>query len=78
MARTIEEIVKDVDQADVEGLGRTDVEDVYQQMDHLMQVRPSPMDLYNRWEKQQWAVADELVCRAVHARGDWAGVQERP
>ena len=35
-----------------------DVEDVYQQMDHMMQARPSPLDLYNRWEKQQWAVAD--------------------
>lgn len=58
MARTIEDIVNEVEQADVKGLEKVDVDDVYQQMDHLMQVRPTPLELYNRWEKQQWAVAD--------------------
>lgn len=58
MARAIEDIVREVEAADVKGLGAVDVDDVYQQMDHLMQVRPSPLELYNRWEKQQWAVAD--------------------
>ena len=58
MARAIEDIVNEVDTADIKGLEKVDVENVYQQMDHLMQARPSPMDLYNRWEKQQWAVAD--------------------
>jgi ribonucleoside-diphosphate reductase beta chain len=58
MARGIDEIVREVEDADVKGLERVDIDDVYQQMDHLMQARPSPMDLYNRWEKQQWAVAD--------------------
>jgi ribonucleoside-diphosphate reductase beta chain len=58
MARAIEDIVREVEDADVKGLERVDVEDVYQQMDHLLQARPSPMALYNRWEKQQWAVAD--------------------
>jgi ribonucleoside-diphosphate reductase beta chain len=58
MARAIEDIVNEVEQADIKGLERVDVDNVYQQMDHLMQARPSPMDLYNRWEKQQWAVAD--------------------
>jgi ribonucleoside-diphosphate reductase beta chain len=58
MARAIEDIVNEVEQADIKGLEKVDVENVYRQMDHLMQARPSPMDLYNRWEKQQWAVAD--------------------
>jgi ribonucleoside-diphosphate reductase beta chain len=58
MARAIEDIVNEVEQADIKGLEKVDVENVYQQMDHLMQERPSPMDLYDRWEKQQWAVAD--------------------
>jgi ribonucleoside-diphosphate reductase beta chain len=58
VARAIEDIVRDVETADVEGLGKTDVEDVYKQMDHLLSTRPSPIELYNRWEKQQWAVAD--------------------
>ncbi len=58
MARAIEDIVREVEDADVKGLGKVDVEDVYSQMDHLLQARPSPIELYNRWEKQQWAVAD--------------------
>jgi ribonucleoside-diphosphate reductase beta chain len=58
MARTIEDIVREVEGADVKGLEKVEIDDVYKQMDHLLQARPSPMDLYNRWEKQQWAVAD--------------------
>lgn len=58
MVRSIDDVVREVEEADIKGLGNVDVENVYQQMDHLMQVRPSPLELYNRWEKQQWAVAD--------------------
>lgn len=58
MSRGIDEIVREVEDADVKMLEKVDIDDVYQQMDHLMQVRPSPLDLYARWEKQQWAVAD--------------------
>jgi ribonucleoside-diphosphate reductase beta chain len=58
MARAIDDIVREVEAADVKGLESIAIDDVYQQMDHMMQARPSPMDLYNRWEKQQWAVAD--------------------
>ena len=47
MARAIEDIVRDVENADVDGLAKTDVEDVYKQMDHLLQTRPSPIELYN-------------------------------
>ena len=58
MARPIEDVVREVDEADVQALRKVDVDDVYQQMDHMMQARPTPMDLYDRWEKQQWAVQD--------------------
>lgn len=58
MSRGIEEIVREVEDADVKKLEGVDIEDVYQQMDHMMQVRPSPLELYDRWEKQQWAVSD--------------------
>ena len=51
MARAIEDVVRGVEEADVKGLGKVDVEDVYQQMDHMLQTRPSPLELYNRWEK---------------------------
>lgn len=58
MARAIEDIVREVEEANVKQLENVDVENVYSQMDHVMQARPSPLDLYDRWEKQQWAVAD--------------------
>jgi ribonucleoside-diphosphate reductase beta chain len=58
MTRRIEDVVREVDEADVKALERVDVDDVYKQMDHMMQARPSPIDLYDRWEKQQWAVQD--------------------
>jgi ribonucleoside-diphosphate reductase beta chain len=58
MARAIDDIVREVEGADVKGLESVDIEDVYKQMDHMLQARPSPLDLYSRWEKQQWAVAD--------------------
>jgi ribonucleoside-diphosphate reductase beta chain len=58
MARGIDDIVREVETADVKGLEKIEIDDVYKQMDHLLQERPSPLDLYNRWEKQQWAVAD--------------------
>lgn len=58
MARSIDEIVHEVEAADVRGLQKVDIEDVYQQMDHMLQARPSPLELYDRWEKQQWAVQD--------------------
>lgn len=58
MARSIDDIVREVEGADIAGLGRVDIDDVYQQMDHLLQSRPTPLDLYDRWEKQNWAVQD--------------------
>lgn len=75
MARAIEDIVNEVEQADIKGLERVDVENVYQQMDHLMQARPSPMDLYNRWEKQQWAVAD---LDFTQDKEHWTNLKEFP
>jgi ribonucleoside-diphosphate reductase beta chain len=80
MARAIEDIVRDVEAADVKGLERIEIDDVYQQMDHLMQVRPSPLDLYARWERQQWAVADlDFTQDKVHWENlsQFAGIGEQ-
>ncbi len=73
MARSIEDIVREVEGSDVKGLVKVDVDDVYQQMDHMLQARPSPLDLYNRWEKQQWAVAD---LDFTQDKIDWANMFE--
>jgi ribonucleoside-diphosphate reductase beta chain len=35
-----------------------DIDDVYVQMDWLLQARPTPMDLYHRWENQNWSTQD--------------------
>lgn len=55
---TIEEKVRRVEESDINDLGDVDIEDVYDQMDHMLDRRPTPLDLYNRWESQNWKVAD--------------------
>jgi ribonucleoside-diphosphate reductase beta chain len=75
MARAIEDIVREVDEADVKGLEKIEIDDVYKQMDHMLQARPSPLDLYNRWEKQQWAVAD---LDFTQDKEHWANLKEFP
>src|SRR3712207_2186241 len=37
---------------------KVDIEDVYRQMDWVLQQRATPMDLYHRWEKQNWSTQD--------------------
>jgi ribonucleoside-diphosphate reductase beta chain len=44
--------VTDADLAELRDVG---VEDVYAYMDHLLERRASPYDLYIRWEAQQWS-----------------------
>lgn len=55
---TAEDKVARVEAAAVNELAGVDIEDVYDQMDHLLRERPSPLDLYNRWESQNWKVSD--------------------
>lgn len=55
---TIEEKVKQVEESTVGQLADVAIDDVYDQMDFMMRERPSPLDLYNRWEAQNWKVAD--------------------
>ena len=35
-----------------------DIDDVYRQMDWLLDSRPTPLDLYHRWENQNWSTQD--------------------
>ena len=44
-----------VERATLPELRTVDIDDVYVHMDYLLQSRPTPMDLYYRWESQQWS-----------------------
>ncbi|MGH2690580.1 MAG: ribonucleotide-diphosphate reductase subunit beta, partial [Actinomycetota bacterium] len=55
---TADEAFSHVTDAPLAGLGAVPVEDVYGYMDHLLDRRASPYDLYLRWESQQWSTQD--------------------
>jgi ribonucleoside-diphosphate reductase beta chain len=44
-----------VERATLGELRDVHIDDVYVQMDYLLQARPTPLDLYNRWENQNWS-----------------------
>lgn len=52
---TTAETVRMVEETPLEGLKDMDIDDVYTHMDVLLEERPGPLDLYKRWEKQQWS-----------------------
>jgi ribonucleoside-diphosphate reductase beta chain len=53
-----DEAFSHVTETPLAGLGAVPVEDVYGYMDHLLDRRASPYDLYLRWESQQWRTQD--------------------
>ncbi len=58
MDERVPDIVERVERASLADLRSVDIDDVYRQMDWLLQSRPTPMDLYHRWEKQNWSTLD--------------------
>jgi ribonucleoside-diphosphate reductase beta chain len=52
------ETVDRVEKASLKDLQGVDIEDVYVHMDYLLQSRATPMDLYHRWESQNWSTQD--------------------
>ena len=54
----VPEVVERVESATLAELGAVDIDDVYAQMDWLLARRPTPMDLYHRWEDQNWSTQD--------------------
>jgi len=58
MDERVPDIVERVESASLADLRSVDIDDVYRQMDWLLQSRPTPMDLYHRWEKQNWSTLD--------------------
>ncbi|MDQ6919830.1 MAG: ribonucleotide-diphosphate reductase subunit beta [Candidatus Dormibacteraeota bacterium] len=50
-------IVKKVETTELPGLKDLDIEDVYTHIDTLLKELPGPLDLYQRWERQQWSAS---------------------
>jgi len=58
MRSNTERVVEQVENATLKEMRSVDIDDVYVQMDHLLLSRPTPLDLYHRWEKQNWSTQD--------------------
>lgn len=58
MADVTPDSVGRVENASLADLRTVDIDDVYRQMDWLLESRPSPMDLYHRWENQNWSTQE--------------------
>jgi ribonucleoside-diphosphate reductase beta chain len=54
---TTEETIRKVEETELDGLKDLDIEDVYTHIEVLLQERPGPLDLYRRWEQQQWSAS---------------------
>lgn len=54
----VPQVVERVDKATLGEMRGVDIDDVYVQMDWLLESRPTPVDLYKRWEKQNWSSQD--------------------
>src|SRR2546421_7298921 len=52
------EVVQRVEDPSLDELTDVHIDDVYSQMDWLLQSRPSAMDLYLRWERQNWSTQE--------------------
>jgi len=55
MTESVRATAERVERATLSELRNVDIDDVYVQMDHLLQSRPTPIDLYHRWENQNWS-----------------------
>jgi ribonucleoside-diphosphate reductase beta chain len=58
MADQVPDVVGRVEKATLPELRGIDIDDVYTQMDWLLASRPTPLDLYHRWEKQNWSTQE--------------------
>lgn len=62
--------VNRVERASLAELRGVDIDDVYVQMDYVLQSRATPMDLYYRWERQNWSTQDlDFAEDAEHWKG---------
>ena len=73
---TTPEVVQRVDSASLGEMTKVDIEDVYRQMDWVLEQRATPMDLYHRWEKQNWSTQDLDFSTDAEQWNSMAGVME--
>lgn len=51
-------LARRVESATLNDLREVDIDDVYVHMDHLLESRATPIELYDRWENQNWKTQD--------------------
>jgi ribonucleoside-diphosphate reductase beta chain len=71
LSEQVPSVVERVESASLKDLRTVDIDDVYVQMDWLLKSRPTPLDLYHRWENQNWSTQD--LDFSVDAE-QWAGM----
>ncbi|MEX2394216.1 MAG: ribonucleotide-diphosphate reductase subunit beta [Actinomycetota bacterium] len=68
------DVARDVEAADLKSMEKMDVDNVYVLMDVQLRERPGPRVLYDRWEKQNWAVGDlDFQAKDVE---DWKNIPD--
>ena len=70
------DVVERVEGASLSEMRNVDIDDVYVQMDWVLQQRATPMDLYHRWEKQNWSTQDLDFAEDKQHWSDMTGVFE--
>lgn len=73
---TTEDIVRRVEDADLAGLRDVEIEDVYTQMEWLLESRATPLDLYKRWERQNWSTQDLDFSKDIEDWSNMTGIFE--
>jgi ribonucleoside-diphosphate reductase beta chain len=76
MSKATPDVVTRVEGARLGELQGVDIDDVYEQMDWLLQSRPTPMDLYHRWERQHWSTQDLDFTQDARHWADMTGMFE--
>lgn len=70
------EAVERVEAATLGEMRDVHIDDVYEQMDWLLRSRPSPLDLYHRWEDQNWSTQDLDFTEDAEQWQNMAGIFE--
>ena len=70
------DVVARVDDASLDEMQKVDIEDVYVQMDWVLQQRATSMDLYHRWENQNWSTQDLDFSTDSEQWNSMAGIME--
>jgi ribonucleoside-diphosphate reductase beta chain len=67
------DVARTVEAAGLKDMSSMDVDNVYTLMDVQLRERPSPRELYKRWEKQNWSVYDLNWAQDTE---DWKNIPE--